>query len=81
MPREGFEPTIPAFERVKTVHALDRAATVIGHLSGTGLIITGYENISFRPTTVLFPKICEQFNFTELLCEHITDTYAPSQFY
>jgi hypothetical protein len=26
----GFEPTIPAFERAETVHALDRAATVIG---------------------------------------------------
>jgi hypothetical protein len=25
-----FEPTIPAFERAKTVHALDGAATVIG---------------------------------------------------
>jgi hypothetical protein len=24
----GFEPTIPAFEREKTVHALDRAGTV-----------------------------------------------------
>jgi hypothetical protein len=31
MPLVGFEPTIPAFERAKTVHALDRAATVIGH--------------------------------------------------
>jgi hypothetical protein len=30
MPRVGFEPTIPAFERVKTVHALDRASTVTG---------------------------------------------------
>jgi hypothetical protein len=30
MPRVGFEPTIPAFERAKTVHALDRAVTVIG---------------------------------------------------
>jgi hypothetical protein len=30
MPRVGFELTIPAFERIKTVHALDRAATVIG---------------------------------------------------
>jgi hypothetical protein len=29
MPRVGFEPTIPAFERAKTVHALDRAVTVI----------------------------------------------------
>jgi hypothetical protein len=26
----GFEPTIPVFERAKTVHALHRAATVIG---------------------------------------------------
>jgi hypothetical protein len=30
MPQVGFEPTIPAFERAKTVHTLDRAATVIG---------------------------------------------------
>jgi hypothetical protein len=29
MPRVGFEPTIPVFEQSKTVHALDRAATVI----------------------------------------------------
>jgi hypothetical protein len=28
MPCVGFEPTIPASERAKTVHALDRAATV-----------------------------------------------------
>jgi hypothetical protein len=25
----GFEPTISVFERAKTVHALDRAATVV----------------------------------------------------
>jgi hypothetical protein len=30
MPRVEFEPTIPVFERAKTVCALDRAATVIG---------------------------------------------------
>jgi hypothetical protein len=30
MYRVGFEPTIPVFERAKTVHALDRAATLIG---------------------------------------------------
>jgi hypothetical protein len=29
MPKVGFEPTIPLFER-KTVHALDRAATATG---------------------------------------------------
>jgi hypothetical protein len=30
MPWVGFEPTIPVLQRAKTVHALDRAATVIG---------------------------------------------------
>jgi hypothetical protein len=30
MPRVVFEPTTPVFEQAKTVHALDRAATVIG---------------------------------------------------
>jgi hypothetical protein len=31
MPAVGFEPMIPAFEQEKTVHALDIAATLIGH--------------------------------------------------
>jgi hypothetical protein len=31
----GFESTIPVFEGAKTVHALDRADTVIGN---TGLV-------------------------------------------
>jgi hypothetical protein len=30
MPCVGFEPTIPASKRAKTVHALDRWATVTG---------------------------------------------------
>jgi hypothetical protein len=30
MPLAGFELTIPVFERAKTLHALDRAATVTG---------------------------------------------------
>jgi hypothetical protein len=30
MPWMGFEPTIPAPERAKTSHALDRSATVTG---------------------------------------------------
>jgi hypothetical protein len=30
MPQVRFEPMIPVFERIKAVHALDRAATVIG---------------------------------------------------
>jgi hypothetical protein len=31
MPRAGFEPAIPMFERPKTVRALDRAANGTGH--------------------------------------------------
>jgi hypothetical protein len=31
MPRVVFEPTIPVLEWAKTVHALDRAATMIGY--------------------------------------------------
>jgi hypothetical protein len=31
MPQMGFENTIPVFEVTKTVHVLDRAATVIGN--------------------------------------------------
>jgi hypothetical protein len=30
MPQVGYEPMIPVFERAKTVHTLDRAATLIG---------------------------------------------------
>jgi hypothetical protein len=30
IPWVEFEPTIPVFKRAKTVHALDRAATMIG---------------------------------------------------
>jgi hypothetical protein len=30
MSQVEYEPTIPAFQRAKTFHALDRAATVIG---------------------------------------------------
>jgi hypothetical protein len=35
MPWVGFEPTIPMFEQAKTVHALDRAVTVVGYSSST----------------------------------------------
>jgi hypothetical protein len=38
MPRVGFEPTIPVFERTKIIHALDRATTVIGHKRSISLI-------------------------------------------
>jgi hypothetical protein len=36
MPSAGFEPTIPDFERTKTVHALDRVVTVISKFLNNG---------------------------------------------
>jgi hypothetical protein len=33
MPRVGFEPATPVFERAKTVHVLDGTDTVIGALT------------------------------------------------
>jgi hypothetical protein len=39
MPLMGFEHTIPVFERAKTVHALDRAATMTG-----GFAFLGHRN-------------------------------------
>jgi hypothetical protein len=35
IPLVGFEPTIPGFERAKTIHGLDRVATVFGILVNT----------------------------------------------
>jgi hypothetical protein len=35
MPRVGFEPTMPVFQRAKTVCSLDRAVTVIGNYVNT----------------------------------------------
>jgi hypothetical protein len=52
-----FEPTIPAFERAKTVHALDRAAAVISmwklHAVNCvyGLEITKFVNALFHTYT------------------------------
>jgi hypothetical protein len=35
MSQVGLEPTIPVFEWAKAIHALDRAATVIGNIRTT----------------------------------------------
>jgi hypothetical protein len=48
MPRVGFEPMFSAFERVKTVHVLDRAATVIGLSRLTGLKIKSKSRYDLR---------------------------------
>jgi hypothetical protein len=44
-----FEPTIPAFERAKTVHALDHAAPVID--------LQHYHNMKMLSKTVQIPLI------------------------
>jgi hypothetical protein len=50
----GFEPTIPASERAKTVHALDRAATVTGYVKiQIYIYIYAYETVSYA---VLYAK-------------------------
>jgi hypothetical protein len=49
MSQVGFEPTIPAFERTKTGHALDGAATVIGKgvFRLYKILMTGHRPVSF----------------------------------
>jgi hypothetical protein len=48
----GFEPTIPLFERAKTVHALGRAATVIDR--GKFTVLTKYEDYGYiTPTWIV----------------------------
>jgi hypothetical protein len=44
IPRVGFEPTIPAFERGKKVHVLDRAAAMIGTTTTTTTTTTNNNN-------------------------------------
>jgi hypothetical protein len=58
MPQVGFEPMIPEFEQAKTVHVLDRVATVIDY----NAMFTRIYNITLWPaitTTVIFNKIIE----------------------
>jgi hypothetical protein len=53
MPYVGFEHTIPAFERAKTVHALDHTRTVIGiyplNLSDIGVTFFAVMSSAFIP--------------------------------
>jgi hypothetical protein len=45
MPSVGFEPTIPVFQRAKTVHTLDRAATVIDNINLCNTAYVTKENL------------------------------------
>jgi hypothetical protein len=48
MPRVGFEHTAPVFQRAKTGHALDRAATVIGSSTFTFTIMRHWPTRKWR---------------------------------
>jgi hypothetical protein len=45
MPRVVFKSRIPVFERAKTFHGLDRAATVIGNNNIKAIPVTGREGL------------------------------------
>jgi hypothetical protein len=49
VPRVGFESTIPVFELAKTIHALGRAATVIGLCTIYTNYINYTEHLSMNP--------------------------------
>jgi hypothetical protein len=59
MPREGFEPIIPAFERAKTGRALDRADTVSGIVTNIYMDVRStyvHSDISLKYFFVLIPR-------------------------
>jgi hypothetical protein len=77
MPRVEFEPTIPVFEWTKTVHALDRAATVIGICWNYEIKFQGasvHNKLTFAHSVKKFPTIYEtqwfitMFTRTHRLC-------------
>jgi hypothetical protein len=60
----GFEPTTPVFERVKTVHALDSAATVMG--------INIHEYDKVEDTTEKKKRLCKRLtNVHKGKCLHL----------
>jgi hypothetical protein len=64
MPRVGFEPTVPASARMKTVHTLDRAATVTGILSCSINIFLGSDDfLSKKHRIVTYVNIVYQVIF------------------
>jgi hypothetical protein len=71
----GFEPTTPVFERAKTIHALDGAATVIG----PG--ITNYTSPRYRiqenPIFLLAPRLLKRTFTNDLHCIHSNYSSLP----
>jgi hypothetical protein len=63
MPRVGFEPTIPAFEREKMVHSLDCADTVTGKTHIYEVIYIIITRTFFWLVLHLLPLVCVWFCF------------------
>jgi hypothetical protein len=55
----GLERTNPMFQRVKAVHALDRAATVIGRLHLYGATFKNIYYDSFVSIMEMAPPVCQ----------------------
>jgi hypothetical protein len=64
----GFEPKIPAFERAKTVHALDRAATVIGW---NWRIVVRFSELAWHTQTELKGNHMGRTHVTILVSSHL----------
>jgi hypothetical protein len=76
MSRVKFEPTIPAFERVKTFHALDREATVMGSVN---IVKVYFPLFLLIIETVVITSVSLN---TVLLCKHfLTSTHISSRQY
>jgi hypothetical protein len=65
MPQVGFEPTIPVFERAKTFHVIDRAATVIGYKI--------FRSMKLKPV----PKTMCSHNIKEYMWKVCVSSVAP----
>jgi hypothetical protein len=83
MPRVGFEPTTPVFERAKMVHVLDGAATVTGRFKTISISNKGHftkYHMNFRPLIKFWINlVCEiypQFYFLIFNFSNVTDYKA-----
>jgi hypothetical protein len=70
MPCVGFEPTIPASKRTKTVHVLDHSATLTGQL-------VGIEVERVKHSAILYKLILH--NVVYLRVPSITQEYIVSK--
>jgi hypothetical protein len=66
MPRVGFEPRNPAFDREKTIHDLDNAAAVIG-----------YNPLLLHIFSMIAPFLLSFFLFTPFFCSCRTFPFCP----